>query len=102
MAAHCKSVAELMVAMAPETGITREQAAEALRLTASDLVEQGVADRIIPEPIGGAHRLPNEIFATLGKVLIEELDALAPLSDDALVAQRRSKFAKLGVWTQDV
>ncbi|GAB1430372.1 acetyl-CoA carboxylase carboxyltransferase subunit alpha [Ignavibacteria bacterium] len=80
----------------------KEQAAEALRLTASDLVEQGVADRIIPEPIGGAHRLPNEIFATLGKVLIEELDALAPLSDDALVAQRRSKFAKLGVWTQDV
>lgn len=78
----------------------KEQAAEALRLTASDLVEQGVADRIVPEPIGGAHRLPNEIFATLGKILIEELNSLESLSDEELVAQRRDKFANIGVWTE--
>ncbi len=52
-----------------------QEAAEALRLTAQDLLRLGVIDRIVPEPLGGAHRLPQEAIAALGEALDE---ALAP------------------------
>lgn len=78
----------------------KEQAAEALQLTAPDLVAQGIVDRIVPEPTGGAHRSPETMFETLATVLTEELDNLTALSDAELVAQRRDKFANMGVWTE--
>ncbi len=79
----------------------KEQAAEALQLTAPDLVAQGIVDRIIPEPIGGAHRSPSEIYQTVHDVLLEELDALTILTKEELVAHRREKFAKMGVWNEE-
>src|SRR6202008_206909 len=54
-------------------------AAEAMRVTAGDLKQLGVIDRIVAEPVGGAHRHPAEAIALLGEAIGEELEALAPL-----------------------
>jgi acetyl-CoA carboxylase carboxyl transferase subunit alpha len=67
-------------------------AAEAMRITAADLLQLGVIERVVPEPVGGAHRKPAEAIAMLGAALDEELAALAPLSRAALREARRSKF----------
>lgn len=78
----------------------KEQAAEALRLGASDLIEVKVIDRIVPEPVGGAHRDPTAMFSTMCDVLDEELDVLTRMSTDQLVRERREKFYQMGVWTE--
>src|SRR5579864_8467180 len=54
-------------------GENAKDAAEALRLTAQDLLRLGVIDRIVPEPLGGAHRLPNEAIDGLGRAIDEAL-----------------------------
>ena len=71
-------------------------AAEAMRVTAQQQLELKVIDRIVPEPLGGAHRDPAGAIAALKQALIEELDALALHSGDELLAQRRTKFLSLG------
>jgi acetyl-CoA carboxylase carboxyl transferase subunit alpha len=71
-------------------------AAEAMRVTAADLKQLGVIDRIVPEPVGGAHRDPAEAMASLGEAIGEELDALSGESGDALRAQRRAKYLSIG------
>ncbi len=78
----------------------KEQAAEALKLTAPDLLEQGIIDRIIPEPLGGAHKNHKEVADTLKAVLIEELDKLVRINPDKLVDNRIEKFGKMGVFTE--
>ncbi|HLV11285.1 MAG TPA: acetyl-CoA carboxylase carboxyl transferase subunit alpha, partial [Trueperaceae bacterium] len=72
------------------------KAAEALKLTAKDLLEQGVVDRVVEEPLGGAHTAPDEAIATVRRVLVEELDALSGLGPEALLAQRYERFRALG------
>jgi acetyl-CoA carboxylase carboxyl transferase subunit alpha len=74
------------------TGEKAAEAAEAMRITAADLQQLGVIDRIVPEPVGGAHRHPREAIDTLGQALVESLDELAPLNREAVRAQRRDKF----------
>ena len=71
-------------------------AAEALRLTAQDLLGFGVIDRIVPEPLGGAHREPKTAIAAAGDVIAEALGVLAGLDGDTLRARRREKF--LEIW----
>ena len=71
-------------------------AAEAMRITANDLKNLGVIERIVPEPLGGAHRDPAAAIATLKEALIEELDRCAALDGPALIAQRRAKFLAIG------
>jgi acetyl-CoA carboxylase carboxyl transferase subunit alpha len=71
-------------------------AAEAMRVTAGDLQQLGVIDRIVPEPLGGAHRKRDEAIATLGEALDDELEALRALSSPELRAQRRAKFLAIG------
>jgi acetyl-CoA carboxylase carboxyl transferase subunit alpha len=71
-------------------------AAEAMRVTAADLKGLGVIERIVPEPMGGAHRRPEEAIAALGRALGEELDALARLSPDQVRQERRAKFLAIG------
>lgn len=78
----------------------KEQAAEALKLTAPDLLEQGIIDRIIPEPLGGAHKNHKEITDTLKSILIEELDKLVKINPDKLVEARIEKFGKMGVYVE--
>ena len=67
-------------------------AAEAMKITANDLLGLKVIDRIVPEPLGGAHRDPAVAIAALRDAIVEELDALAQLSPHAVRAARREKF----------
>ena len=67
-------------------------AAEAMRVTAQDLQQLGVVDRIVAEPAGGAHRERAATIAALGAAIGEELDALAPLSREQVRKDRREKF----------
>jgi len=71
-------------------------AAEAMRVTAADLEKLGVVDRIVAEPLGGAHRDPAAAIASLREALGEELDTLGRESRDALRTARRSKFLAIG------
>ena len=67
-------------------------AAEAMRITAADLLQLGVIERVVAEPAGGAHRDPAATIETLGSAIDEELQALAPLTREEVRAQRRAKF----------
>ncbi len=78
----------------------KEQAAEALKLTATDLKEISVIDTIIPEPIGGAHRNHKVMFELLKKQLLTELNDLKKEKVANLIKKRREKFYKLGVWEE--
>lgn len=73
----------------------REEAAEALKLTATDLEKQGIIDRIVPEPLGGAHRDWDEAAATLKRYVQDALAELQPLAPEELVARRQDKFAAM-------
>lgn len=72
------------------------QAAEALKISSGDCLELGIVDRVIPEPLGGAHRNPEAMAETLkGEILaaFEELEQIAP---EDLLARRSEKFARMG------
>jgi acetyl-CoA carboxylase carboxyl transferase subunit alpha len=71
-------------------------AAEALKLTASDLVRLGLVDEIVPEPSGGAHTNPDLAADLLGDALRRALDRLCPLSPAELVAARHARFRQMG------
>ena len=71
-------------------------AAEAMKITASDLQALGVVDRIVSEPLGGAQRDPDAAIGALKGALIEELDGCSRLGRDELLAQRRAKFLAIG------
>jgi acetyl-CoA carboxylase carboxyl transferase subunit alpha len=74
----------------------KEQAAEALRLTAPDLLQQGIIDRIIPEPLGGAHRNHSEAALLLKNAIIEEIKRLKAIKPDTLKKNRIKKFSQMG------
>mgnify|MGYP005838570563 CR=1 FL=1 len=77
-----------------------EHAAEAMRVTAADLTEMGLVDRVIEEPVGGAHTDHDAAAAMLKLVLKEELTALMPIPPQKLVHDRVEKYAKMGVWKE--
>lgn len=72
------------------------EAAEALRLTADDLKQLGVIDRIIPEPTGGAHRDASAAIAAVGRALEAMLKDLESKAPEALIKDRRAKFLDIG------
>ncbi|GAW34294.1 acetyl-coenzyme A carboxylase carboxyl transferase subunit alpha [Roseovarius sp. A-2] len=72
------------------------EAAEALRLTAQDLIRLGVADRIIDEPLGGAHRDTAATIKSVGKTIQAMLSELSKKDRKALIKDRRQKFLDLG------
>jgi len=76
----------------------KEVAAEALKLTAADLKQVSVIDRIIEEPFGGAHNNQSEMINILKNTLIEELAKFDGKDIKELVRERREKFYKMGVW----
>ena len=76
------------------------KAADALQLTAAKLKELGIADAIIPEPEGGAHRDHEAAAAMLGKVLAEQLDELSALSGEQIKAGRYEKFRAFGCFEE--
>jgi acetyl-CoA carboxylase carboxyl transferase subunit alpha len=73
-----------------------QEAAEALRLTAQDLLRLGVVDQIVPEPLGGAQRSPKQAVEQLGAAIDEALSPLLALDGSALRDQRREKFLAMG------
>jgi len=76
----------------------KEQAAEALQLTAPDLKKQGIVDMIVPEPMGGAHRNPEQMATILKETLLDELKSLTKIKIDKLLERRIEKFSKMGDW----
>jgi acetyl-CoA carboxylase carboxyl transferase subunit alpha len=73
-----------------------ERASEALKLTAQDLYDLGVVDEIIPEPIGGAHRNPEEVATSIEKTLKRHLTELMKKPEDILLEERHRKFRLMG------
>jgi acetyl-CoA carboxylase carboxyl transferase subunit alpha len=73
-----------------------EGAARAMKITANDLIGLRIVDRVIKEPIGGAHTDPVTTIARVGDALEEELNALSPLSADALREHRAERFYAIG------
>ena len=72
------------------------EAAEAMKITAQDQHSLGVVDRIVPEPLGGAHRDPDGAIGSLKGAIVEELDGCSNLGPNELRAQRRAKFLAIG------
>ncbi|WP_298302911.1 acetyl-CoA carboxylase carboxyltransferase subunit alpha [uncultured Erythrobacter sp.] len=71
-------------------------AAQAMKITAQHLKRLGVIDRIVKEPIGGAHRDPQGMAITLGKAIGEELDKLGKMDSAAILELREKRFLELG------
>lgn len=76
----------------------KEQAAEALKLTAKDMLENKLIDGIVKEPLGGAHRDMKEAAAELKKELMKHLKALSKKSAEKRIEQRIEKFSNMGVF----
>jgi acetyl-CoA carboxylase carboxyl transferase subunit alpha len=78
------------------TGDKAADAAEAMKITAADLHGLGVVDRVIAEPLGGAHRDPEAAIGALKGAVLEELDGCGKLGPGKLRAQRRAKYLAIG------
>ena len=79
-----------------------DQAARALRFTSHDLLELGVVDEVIPEPLGGAQRDHRQMAATLKSSLLRNLKTLAAIPRDELLKRRYEKFRRMGVFEEGV
>ncbi|AYA38774.1 acetyl-CoA carboxylase carboxyltransferase subunit alpha [Hymenobacter oligotrophus] len=75
----------------------KEQAAEALKLTATDMLKAGLVDGIVKEPLGGAHTDTARMIETLKKTIAKTLDELEALPSDERISQRIDKFGRMGV-----
>ena len=76
-----------------------EDAARALRLTATDLKRLGIIDEILPEPAGGAHMNPGEMADTISAAIRRNLKPLRKVKPDTLVTRRFKKFRAMGIFT---
>ncbi|HPG39873.1 MAG TPA: acetyl-CoA carboxylase carboxyltransferase subunit alpha [bacterium] len=75
-------------------------AAEAMRVIPKDLIEMGIIDRIIEEPIGGAHSDHDQAAAIVKKAISEELENLRKIPVRQLISDRIAKYAKMGTWKE--
>lgn len=78
----------------------KEEAAEALKLTAPDLKEHNIIDDIIEEPVGGAHKNHKKMFKIMSETISKELNNLSKIKIDKLVNLRQEKFLKMGYWEE--
>lgn len=78
----------------------KEEAARALKLTATDLIAHGVIDEIVSEPTGGAHKNPNQAFDAVGTAIASNLDDLFKLSSSKLLEKRLAKFDAMGAFDE--
>lgn len=79
----------------------KERAAEALKLTAEDMLGNKLIDKIIREPMGGAHNDPDGMYKTLKTEIKKMLKELKELSGDQLIDERIAKFSSMGVYQED-
>ncbi len=80
----------------------KELAAEALRLTAPDMLSMGLIDEIISEPLGGAHTAPEEMAKILKRHLKKTIASLLTIPKDKLIDQRINKYASMGVYEEEL
>jgi len=78
----------------------RERAADALKLTAQDLLRLKLIDEIIPEPVGGAHVDPDAAGEALREALIRHVTELRKIRPEKLVRRRAEKYGEMGVFTE--
>ncbi|MEE9433565.1 MAG: acetyl-CoA carboxylase carboxyltransferase subunit alpha [Sphingorhabdus sp.] len=78
------------------TGDKASDAAQAMKITATDLEKLGVIDRIIEEPVGGAHREAELAMAAMGRAIAEEIDELSAFKPKQIQKLRREKFLEMG------
>ena len=78
----------------------KEQAAEALKLTSTDMKAAKLVDEIIPEPLGGAHYDPETTFTTVEEYIMKTYAGLKDLSTAELVEQRMDKYSNMGEFTE--
>ena len=78
-----------------------EQAAEALKLTANDLLELKVIDEVIPEPLGGAHRDPEEAASRVKDAVLRHVRGLIGLPAQELLDRRLEKYMRMGVYLEE-
>lgn len=76
----------------------KEQAAEALKLTAKDMKRMKLVDEIIKEPLGGAHKNPSKTYEAVQAAILKSFDTLKNLSPKDLVQQRMDKYANMGIY----
>ena len=76
----------------------KEEAAEALKLTAKDMLANKLIDGIIPEPLGGAHHDPELMFQTVKNEILKQLDRLEKKSPEKLIQERIDKFSSMGAY----
>lgn len=79
----------------------KEKAAEALKLTAKDMLKNGLIDGVIPEPLGGAHNNPEQMYQTLKESLQSMIAELSKLNSEKLIETRIGKFSKMGAFTEE-
>ena len=80
-----------------KSGTKAPEAAEALKLTAQDLLKMGIIDEVVPEPLGGAHREPQKSAQNIKETIQRNLKELLALDTDHLLKQRYKKFRDMGV-----
>ena len=80
----------------------KEAAAEALGLTAARLHELGLVDEVLEEPLGGAHRDPEQMSAALKVAIVRHLDELETLPPERLREQRNARIASIGAYSEEV
>jgi acetyl-CoA carboxylase carboxyl transferase subunit alpha len=78
----------------------RERAADALKLTAEDLVGLGIVDEIVPEPVGGAHTDPDMTAEALRTALVQHVTELRKVRPERLVRRRADKYAAIGAFSE--
>lgn len=78
-----------------------EFAAESMKVTPADLMEMGLVDRVLEEPVGGAHANHDQAAALLKQAINIELDKLLEIPREKLVSQRIEKFGAMGVWKEN-
>lgn len=75
----------------------KELAAEALKLSATDMLGNGLVDGIIPEPLGGAHHDPEVAYQNIKQAILSSLDELADMDSEERISKRIDKFSRMGV-----
>jgi acetyl-CoA carboxylase carboxyl transferase subunit alpha len=78
-----------------------DKAAEALKITSSDLIASGLADEVVPEPVGGAHNNHEVMAQTLKKAILQNLKRLSKVAPKQLLAKRYDKFRDMGIFAGD-
>lgn len=76
----------------------KEKASEALKLTGQDMLKLNLVDDIIPEPLGGAHQDPTQMFSTVKKLILKTLAELESISPEKRITQRIERFSQMGVF----